>query len=247
MLKKLILIVVILAVIILAGFYFGRNIIIEKAVEEGGKYALKVDTDLGSANLAIGAGSFTMDDYEISNPEGYSAKNFLVIKKGFLDVSEGSVFEDELVVDSLILDGITMNFEQIDKKGNYAELLNNVKSISVESSSDSETKLKIKKVAIRDIEVNASLSLLGKAQYDKSLKVDNITLNNVGGSDGASIGEVTARIFKEVIGKASAKVTGSFPDFGQKLDELKNDARDKVETEAKEKLDNLGKSLLKGN
>jgi len=243
MIKKLILTVVILAALAFAIFYFARNIIVERAIEEGGDYALGVDTDLGSANLGLSAGSLDLSDYEISNPEGFESEYFFRIDKGILDISTGSVFDDEIIVDSLILDGIFMNFEQIDGKGNFSEIMNNLRRIEMGESSDSDLKMSIKKVSVKNINVIGTLSLLGKEQYSKSFKVDNIALSNVGG-DGESIAEVTAKIFSELINKAKLSATKILPDFGAELDKLKEDAKDKLEDEAKDKIEGKVKSLL---
>ena len=128
MLKKMVLSVVILAIVALVMVYLIRNMLVEKAVEAGSAYALGVETDLSSASLEISGGSLELNNLEISNPEGFTADNFLSLRKGIFDVDAGSVLDDEVVVDSFIIEGITLNLEQIDNKGNYQVLLDHIKT-----------------------------------------------------------------------------------------------------------------------
>jgi len=131
MIKKLLMLVVLLVVVGLATVYFYRNALVEAAVEESGDYVLGVSTDLGSAGLDIRGGSVTLDNYSISNPDGFEGENFLSLEHGLLDVNSGSILDDEVVIDSLVLEGFRLNLEQIDKKGNYLTILDNLKKFEV--------------------------------------------------------------------------------------------------------------------
>ncbi|PKK85111.1 MAG: hypothetical protein CVT49_00790 [candidate division Zixibacteria bacterium HGW-Zixibacteria-1] len=242
MFKKIVLSVVILVIVALVVAYFGRNMLVEKAVETGSAYALGVETDLGSASLEISGGSLELNNLEISNPEGFTAENFLSLRKGMVDVVAGSVLDDEVMVDSFIIEGITLNLEQIDKKGNYQVLLDHIKQLDMSSSGESQ-KFRIGLIALRDINVTGSLSLLGQ-KTEKSFKLDNFSLHDVGSDNGAKISEVTATVVKTLITKALAAGSGLFPEgFGKNLTDLKDQGMEKIKTEATDKLEDLGKSL----
>lgn len=248
MLKKIILAIVILVVGTLATVYIIRDTLVERAVEEGGTYALGVETDLGSAGLELSGGSLELNDYEIRNPEGFSAENIFSIKKAMLDVNTGSLLDDEVVVDSLIIEGIRLNIEQIDTKGNYQVLMDNIKKLDFgESSSDDQHKIKIDKVAIRDIQVTGALSLPGLKPVEKSYSVDNITMNNLGGKDGANVSEITATITKKLLQSALAAGSGILPDgFGKNIKQAADQKIDEAKEEAESKLKDAAGSLLGG-
>ncbi|MEW6411874.1 MAG: hypothetical protein AB1483_05305 [Candidatus Zixiibacteriota bacterium] len=242
MFKKIALTVVVLAIVVLVVAYFGRNILVEKAIEEGSTYALGVETDLGSASLEIGGGSLELKNLEVSNPEGFKTENFLSLKRGMFDVDAGSVLDDEVVVDSFVIEGVTLNLEQVDKKGNYQVLLDNIKQMDRSSSGESQ-KCRIGLIALRDINVNGSLSVLGR-NVEKSFTLDDFSLRDVGSDGGATVSEVTARVVKALISKALASGSGMLPEgFGQNLSDLKDQAVDEIKTEAEDKLKDLGKSL----
>lgn len=245
MLKKIILSVVVLVIVALAAAYFVRNQLVKKAVEEGSEYALGVETNLSSASLNIGGGSLRLNRLEIRNPEGFEAKNFMTLRRGIIDVDAGSVLDEEVRIDSLIIEGVNLELEQIDRKGNYKVLLDHIKQLNMSSSGESQ-KFRIGLIALRDIEVTGSLSLLGK-KNEKTFKIDNISLRNIGSGKGATISQVTATIVKTLISRALAAGSGQLPGgFGANLGELKEQGVEKIKTEAEDKLKDLGKSLTGG-
>jgi hypothetical protein len=241
MLKKLILVLLVTVVFGLSAVYFYRNALIETAVEESGDYVLGVSTELGSANLDIAGGSLSLDNYSISNPEGFAGENFLVLKHALLDVESGSILDDEVVVDSFVLEGFRLNLEQIDRKGNFLTILDNLKKFDLSSSSESEQTLRIKKLMLRDIGVDVSLTVMGNKQLDKSFTVEDFTLENVGGSDGTSVAGLIKTVVTEVLTRATAGGQGLMGvDFDAQIDNLKKQGSDKLQDAAKEKLKGLG-------
>lgn len=165
-----------------------------------------------------------------------------------LDVNTGSLLDDEVKVDSLIIEGIRLNIEQIDTKGNYKVLMDNIKKLDMgESSSESEHRLKIGKVAIRDIQVTGSLSLTGMKPVEKSYSVNNITMTNLGGKDGANVSEITAMITKKLLQSSLAAGSGILPEgFGKNVKEAANQKIDEAKEEAESKLKGAAESLLGG-
>ncbi len=239
--KNIIGILVIFIIVGLGSAYFYRNMIVESAVEEATTYALGVESDLGSASLEIGAGSVEFNNYSISNPEGYESDNFFEMNLGKLVLDAGSVFDEEIIVDTLLLDGIRLRIEQIDARNNIKEILDNIGKVDFGESSESEQKMKIEHVAISDIGVDAKANIMGK-QLDKSFVVDNFTMSNIGGDKGATIAEVTSKVLKEILSRASTAGTAQFG-IDVNVDNLKEEAKDKLESEAKEQLDKLGGAL----
>ncbi len=242
MFKKIVLAALVIVVVALVVAYFVRNLLVAKAVEAGSTYALGVPTQLGSASLQIRGGSLQLNNFAVDNPSGFNTKDFMTLKRGMVAVDAGSVLDPEVKVDSLIIDGVTLNLEQIDRRGNYQVLLDNIKKLDLSSSKQSQ-KFRIGLVALRDINVNGSLNVMGK-QMQKSFKLDNFAIQNVGSDNGAKISEVTATIVKTLISKALASGSGLLPEgFGQNLGELKQQGIEQVKSQATDKLKDLGKSL----
>lgn len=242
MFKKIAVFIVILVIAVPAGAYIYRNVLVEKAVEAGSTYALGVETDLGSARLAIGGGSLELNDFAVDNPTGFAADDFLTLRRGLFAVDAGSILDKEVVVDSFIIEGVTLNLEQVDGKGNFQVLLDHIRRLDMSSSGESR-KFRFGLIALRDITVAGSLTLLGK-KHEKSFTLADLELHDVGGDNGATISRVTATVVKTLIAKALSSGGGLLPEgFGQNLSDLKDRGLDKVKTEAAGKLKDLGKSL----
>jgi hypothetical protein len=245
--KKLVIWLFVLIIIVLAGVYFARNVIVAGAIEEGSTYALGVNADLGSANVDLAGGSLTLNDYRIDNPPGYDSERLMRIKFGILDISSGSVFSDTIVVDSLILDSITINLIQHDDRGNFKEVMDYARKIEYDTSS-STTLVRIKKVGVKNINVQASLKILNQVDIDKSFTVEDITLTNIGGGDGATVGEITSVVFGEILKRAVAKGKGELSDqFGKGFEGLDKSALEKAGSDAVEKVKDIGTSLFGGD
>jgi hypothetical protein len=242
MFKKISLSIIIILIVVLAIAYFLRNYLVKRAIEAGSTYALGVETNLGSASLNISGGSLGLSNLEVKNPEGFSTKDFMSLRHGSIDVDAGSVLDKEVKIDSLIIEGVNLNLEQIEKEGNYQILLDNIKRQDFSSSGESH-KFRINLIALRDINVTGSLDLLGK-RVEKSFKLDNISLSNIGNDNGAKISEVMAAVIKTLITKALASGSGLLPEgFGENLSNLKDQGIETIKTEAADKLKDLGKSL----
>lgn len=245
MTKRILLLVVVVVVAGLIIAYFTRNYLVKRAIEKGGDYALGVQTVVGSVNLGIGAGRLEMKDLEVRNPEGFDGKDILSIKNADFDVETGSIFGNEVVVDSFVLDGLTVNLQQIDNRGNFSEILGHIKKLDLSSSSESQQRFRIKRLVMRDIGASASLILLGKKQAEQSFTIDNFTLKDVGGDKGATIGRLTAIVLHNVLTRAVAAGKKNLPGgFGDLVNSGVKENLQKLESEAKDKLKDLGKGLI---
>ncbi len=251
MVKKIVLSLIFLVVVAVAVVYVARNVLVARAVEAGSTYALGVETNLGSASLELGGGSLELSDLTVHNPEGFTADGFLSLRRGIMTVDVGSVLDNEVKVDSFVIDGITLNLEQIDRAGNFKVILDHIKRMNLSSSEESQT-FHIGLIALRDINVTGSLSLMGK-RVDRSFQLDNFALRDVGGDNGAKISELTATVVRSLITKALAS-RGNLPagfavnleGLKQQAEDLKDEAVEQIGTEAAGKLKDLGGSLTGG-
>jgi len=248
MLKRIILWAVIIIIIGLIGAYFARNLIVAKAIEEGGTRALGVETDLGSAGVSLSAGRLDLHDLEVRNPDGFQADNILTLEEGWLDVATGSIFSDRIEIDSLVLSGVTLDLEQIDNKGNYRTIMDNIKQFDSGSSEPSDRKLVIKKLSLRNIKVDGTLVLMGKTQYQKSYELEDFSMDNVGRNNGVTIGQVTATVVSALLKRAAAASGNELPGkLGEMLGSMDKGVIEKAGEEVGDKLKDLGGSLLGGD
>jgi len=129
---------------------------------------LGVDTHLGSANLALSAGSLELNIFEIDNPAGFDDGEPITINYGMLAVNSGSVFAHTVEVDSLVLQGVKVSLEHTNGKSNYSVLMDRMATVDY-GSSDSKTNLRFKKISVSDIKVVASVTVPGKSTLRRLL------------------------------------------------------------------------------
>jgi hypothetical protein len=228
--------------------YFGRNWMVERAVEAGGEYALGVETVLGSAEVNLRGGKLDLNDLEIRNPDGFGGGDLLDIKLGSVVVDAGSIFGHEVIIDTLLLDGIKVGFRQIDSKGNFLVVLDHIKNLDMGSSESDDKKIRIKQVSVQHISVAGSLTVLGKKQYERSFLIDGFNMQNVGGKDGASLGQIMASVVKEILLRAasagSEQLSGK---LGDSLSQAKKNALKNFDSGVKSKIEDLSKKLIGGD
>jgi len=247
MIKKLTLWVLFIIVIALVVVYFGRNWLVERAVEDGGEYALGTETVLGSAEVSLRGGKLDLNELEVRNPKGFEGGDLLDIKFGRVVVDAGSIFGNEIVIDTLILDGIKVNFIQNDDKGNFKAIMDHIKGLDMSSSDESGRKIKIKKVSVQNISVDGSLTLLGKKEYQKSFDIDGFTMRNVGGENGSSLKQIMALVMNEILSKSASAASGQLSGkLGESLNQAKANVLNQVDSEVKNQIEDLGKKLLGG-
>ncbi len=223
--KKIFAILVFLLAMAFLAFYLGRNIIVERSVEAGGDYALGVETSLASAEVGLTHGWCELNKYKIDNPEGFEQDEFLTINKFVFDIETGSIFDDAIVIDSFIVDGLVLNLEQIDANGNYNQILNHIKKLDMGESSDSETKVIIKKASFSELTLNTAITIMGKKQQEGSYTVDGFELNNIGGDNGMTVSQLSAFLVKTLINKALS--SGKIPaGLSGKVEELKDEGKE---------------------
>jgi len=121
------------------------------------------------------------------------------------------------------------------------------KNLTFDTSS-SDTRVKVNKVVVRNISVDASLKFMNSVNVNKSFTIEDITLNNVGGNDGATVGEIASIILQEISKKAVIKGKGQLSDqFGKGMKKLEDSALDKTGSDAVEKVKGIGSSLFGGD
>jgi hypothetical protein len=247
MVKKIIMWGVFIVIIVLIVAYFWRNWLVKKAVEAGGEYALGVETVLGSAEVSLRGGELELNHLDFRNPKGFEGGDLLDINFGQVVVDIGSIFGQEVDIDTLLLDEIKINFDQVDNKGNFMIVLNHIKSLDLGSSDEKSKKIKVKYISVRNLSVDGSLTVMGKEQYKKSFAVPDFTMRDIGGKSGAPLAQIMAIVVKEIIARAAAVGSGQLSGkLGDSLNEAKNNIVKQAESEVKSKIENLGKKLIGG-
>src|SRR5205823_14962048 len=103
LLRRIALAVVLLIIIALTIVYFNLNRIVKHEIEVQSTNSLNLQTQLGSARLAIFGGNFSMNDLQIASPSGFTAPRILQLDKGSVEVSYRQLRQDPIHIKSLTL------------------------------------------------------------------------------------------------------------------------------------------------
>ena len=179
--RRITLAVVLLIIIALVILYFNLNRIIKHTIEVQSSDSLNLQTQLGSAHLAIFGGNFSMSDLQIASPTGFSAPRILQLDKGAVQVSYGELRSDPVHIKSLTLHKPTIAVEQANGKFNFQAVMDQMPKR--DPSSNKETRVIIDQLKIEDATVVLHPGLPGLSQEIK-VNVPTLEMHDVGSGEG---------------------------------------------------------------
>jgi len=186
-------------------------------IEQGGTYAMGVDTTLDSTDLGVFSGQFAMAGLRVANPEGFNTPHFLTLGEGAVKLNYESLSSDTITLPTLTLTGIDLYLDKEEGTSNYQTILNNLKRFESGDKPEPEPQgdvakqnVVIQSLQIRDITVHAEA--IGNEPVD--VEIDAITLTNVGsqGGDTLELAGVFAVVTKAVMLAAVQAGAGAIPD-----------------------------------
>ncbi|MGQ0613265.1 MAG: AsmA family protein [Planctomycetaceae bacterium] len=182
------------------------------AVERGGSYALGVKTTLQGIDLSLFGGDASLTGLTIGNPAGFASPHFLDLRQGSIAVTLKSVLGDKVEVPSLVLEGLDLRLDRSDQGANYDVILAHVKRLEGEKKPEESSKsFVIREVILRDVRVDAKLSLAGVLKPAVQLRIEEIRFTNVG-EEGIPMSRVYGLILKGLLGGVLDAGSGILPD-----------------------------------
>ena len=202
LIRRIIYAVVLLVIIALVVVYFNLNRIVKHQIEVQSTNSLNLQTQLGSARLAIFGGNFSMNDLQIASPEGFSSPRMLQLDKGAVEVSYGQLRQDPIHIKSLTLKKPVIAIEQSNGKFNFQVVQNQL------PKSDPNAKpvnVIIDLLKIEDAQVVLRPGLPGLSQELK-INVPSFEMRDVGSGEGnkngAAIKDVAVLVISSLAEKA---------------------------------------------
>lgn len=236
--KKVMLSLVALVVIaIIAGiFYVLTNLdaIVKAAIEKYGSQATQTAVQVDSVRIKLGEGDGTIFGLTVANPKGFELRHAISLGETGLGIELKSIREEPYVINHITVREPRVFFEvNADKKTNLNELKNNLMAGQPSAKQDkpadktsTEPKLIIRRITFEQGRVDAKVTPLDK---DYELKLPNINMTNLGGSQGATPTELTREILQRLMEAAKEAIREKGIDA--ELDKLKAGAKARVEEE----------------
>jgi len=179
--KKILLIALLVIVVVVLSIPLWIDGVAKSAIETGGSDAMGVATTLKDVDIGVFGGEASLEGLEIANPDGFKSDHFLKLESGAVEVALGSLMDDEVVIPTLTLTGLSLNLERTAKGSNYGTILKNMEK-GAETTDEPGKKFVIKLLVIRNVDVSAKTGL----GVTVPLSIDEMRFENLG-SDGSGI------------------------------------------------------------
>ena len=204
MMKKILVALALLVVVIAGGIaWFLQNLdgIVKNQIETVGSELLGVAVSVDTVSISLRAGSGTITGLTVANPPGYVTDSALRLGTLHLQIDTASLGGNPLVLKKLAVDSLAGNLELRDDDANLIEISRSIQdntATAEEATEPTDTgepmRLGIEKLLI----ANTTISV--KAGDEVSSKtLPTISLDDVGGAEGASPASVAGTIVNALI------------------------------------------------
>lgn len=235
-------VVVIIAVILIVGLS-NLGPIIKHAVNTYGPKITKTELHVDDVGVSIFSVEAKLKKFFLGNPEGFKTQSAMKVGSVFVNVDEGSLKSDTIVIDRIEVKSPEITYEEKGGTDNFNTILKNVtKTASSEKSSKKESKEEgagkkfiIRNFIVKDGKVNLAMAVYGLGDKEISVPLPDIHLKDIGKKkNGASSAEVFKEVFAALYGKiTSPAVTDVFNQqlktLGASLDTLGKTTQKKLE------------------
>ena len=213
-----IVILTLILVLVIAFHLFGTKAI-KIGIEAGATHALKVPVAVEDVSLSILAGKAGIKNLIIDNPSGYKNEKMLELGQARVDLDMGSVLSETVRIEDILLENVSVVLEQKGLTNNIQEVLNGISSEPAEPKTEEEQpseksskKLLIKKLQINGVAVNVKLLPLPGKTDTIVLKLEPITMTDLGSDNKMDIAVLTNKILLAIVSGISKQGAGILPD-----------------------------------
>jgi hypothetical protein len=237
------------AVIAVVAFLGLQNLdqIIKVAIETAGPRVTGTAVTLDSVKLEVTNGRGELHGLQIDNPKGYNSEYAFYLGEVALQVDPKSLAGDVIVVKEVLVDGAKLIAEQKDlKQFNLQDLMDNMSQgstkpvdseESAKASEGSNVRIIIEKISF----VNNDARLISSQWGEKTLKIPDINLSNIGKKEnGLSPEQLGPAILQPLLKQTKQAVKKELEALARK------EAENKLNEKMDEKLNDEQKEQVKG-
>ena len=230
--KKFLIFIFSLSIISIIFVAFFSDIIIKKTFESILSNNLNRSVKIDDFDVGYLSGEVNLKKIEINNKD-FPGK-LLVVEQAFAKLDALSFYEDVIVIDNIVLDGINVNyfFDITNRaRSNFSSLKRTLESKTRSPRKADDKKFLVKQLDIKDINVSATSA---KLNLNQTVKLSDLKFENLGNTKESKNYKTIAR---ETLDKA----------YNEIKDKLTSGAinQDVIKDKIKEKLQNKFKKLLK--
>jgi len=191
--------------------------LVKMAVNTYGPKITGTELHVDDVGISIFSAEAKLKKFFLGNPSGFKSPSAMKVESIYVDVDEGSVTKDTIIINKVEVVGPQITYEKRGKSDNFRSILNNVKknvpkgeTAKKEPTQEGPGKrLIINDFVLKDGKVNLALAMPGGALADQEIKTDlpDIHLTDIGKKKGgASPAEVAEEIFAALYGKITSPI-----------------------------------------
>ncbi len=176
---------------------------VKSTINDRGESLLGVAIAVSNVDVNLFTGQITLTEFSVKNPLGFSAFNAISVESLSIDAAPLSIFDSNVIIDSIEIKGAHVNAEQKGKRLNLEVLrkkLSGEQSVA-DSSADVDSKKSLPDVAIAKFEFSsASVSVQSSQLGQMTFRVPSIIVNDIGKPDsGVSVDEAMRIILDHLL------------------------------------------------
>ncbi len=235
----LVVVLLILVGLVLTFVVSNLDQIVERVIETEGSKVAGVPVSVGSVEISLTEGRGAINALRVGNPSGFEADHAIALDRAALTLDLESIGKDVLVLESVLVDGATLNYEQKGKGSNLQTILDNLEAYAGDEpaaeDADSETKLIIDQFDFLNAQANVSIPALDQS---RSVAIPDIQLSGIGRkSSGVTAAEAGKQILEPIMQKSITAAAGvSVEEVKQIAEEEAKEAVDRAKDKAMDKL-----------
>ena len=119
--------IVIVVVVLLVVGVSNLGPIVKSAVNTYGPKMTKTAVHLEDVSISIFSGEAKLQGFVLGNPKGFKTPSAMSVKSIFVNVDEGSLTGDTIIIDKIEVLRPEISYEKIRGADNFQTILNNVK------------------------------------------------------------------------------------------------------------------------
>ena len=221
-------IIVLLIVVVVVGVS-KLGPLVKKAVNTYGPKITGTELRVDDVGISLFSAEAKLRQFFLGNPTGFKSPSAMMVGSIFVDVDEGTITKDTIIINSVEVSEPEITYEKRGKSDNFKSIISNVqKNVPQKGSAKKETtakegpgkKLIISNFIVKKGKVNLAVATPGGVLGDQKISANlpDIHLKDIGKKKGgASAAEVTREIFAAIYGKIQTPAV-----MGALNDQLKN-------------------------
>ncbi|MHC5060148.1 MAG: DUF748 domain-containing protein [Planctomycetota bacterium] len=200
---KILVAVLVLVIVIAAMVHLFGDRALKVGIETAATKALGVGVTVRNVSLSLLKGTLKLNDLVINNPPGYEHPNLLELGDANIDVGVTSLLGETVIIEEVMLDGVTVVVEQKGLTNNLNTVLESLPADEAQETAPKKDKapsknLQIANLEVSNVKVKVKLLPIPGRSDTVELNLAPIKMTNLGTGEKMDTARLTAKILSAI-------------------------------------------------